>query len=536
MRSSSVAALGAVASLTSWDRSVAALPAVPQSKTGKIWIDVEEVIGEINKNIYGHFLEHVGRCVYDGTWVGEKSAIPNDGGIRRDAIETLRRLRAPVVRWPGGCFADTYHWRDGVGPRAQRPKRWNLWWESYEPNAFGTDEFIQYCRAVGADPYLSINVGTGSVPEALDWLEYCNSDKDTDNARLRAAHGHAKPHGVRYWGVGNENWGCGGVYDPKDYAREYLRYAMYLKRWFWPSKGLSAVPIELIAVGHTGPDWNQIFLEQVRNSLPLLDHLSIHRYFRLQDGQSLNMPGGGLPEWSATQFSDDQYYLLVGRIRQLEQDIQEALNLIDYYVAGRKKIGLIVDEWGTWHPEATFESGFYQQNTLRDAIMAASVFNLFNSRCRNIVMANIAQAFNILQAVGLTRDSQMILTPTFHVHEMYLPHQGAKLVRSRIETPRYEVRDGARRHSRDAVNISVSLKTNRLFLTAVNEDLAQDLDFEITVRGGNRRARPAGGSGRKMSETTTHLKIRSRSSRRRTPRFSKAANSAFSCRRTRSAP
>jgi alpha-N-arabinofuranosidase len=494
LRSSSLAALGAMASSALAPSPAASGAAAPQPKTGRIWIDVEDVIGEINKNLYGHFLEHVGRCVYDGTWVGENSGTPNDRGIRRDAIEALRRLRAPVVRWPGGCFADTYHWRDGIGPSAKRPKRWNLWWEKYESNAFGTDEFIRYCRLVGADPYLSINVGTGSVQEALDWLEYCNSDKDTENTRLRAANGHPEPHGVRYWGVGNENWGCGGLYDPKDYAREYLRYALYLKRWFWPSKGLSSVPIELVAVGHTGPDWNQIFLEQMRNWLPLLDHLSIHRYFRLQANQSLSKPPGGFPEWSAVQFTDDQYYLLVSRVNQLEQDIQEALNLIDYYVAGRKKIGLIVDEWGTWHPEATFETGFYQQNSMRDAIIAASVFNLLNSRCRDIVMANIAQAFNILHAVALTQDSQMILTPTFHVHEMYLPHQGAKLVRSRIETPSYEVREEGRSRRRDAVNVSASLKSNRLLLTAVNEDLAQDLEFEITLRG----ARPGSANGRRL--------------------------------------
>ena len=427
LHSSTLATCGAVASLGLAGRGFGA-PA--QANKGRIWIDVQDEIGKISRNLYGHFFEHVGSLVYDGIWVGEDSSIPNDRGIRKDAIETLRRLKPPVARWPGGCFADAYHWRDGIGPRPQRPRRWNLWWEKIETNDFGTDEFIRYCRLVGAEPYLSLNLGTGTVQEALDWLEYCNFNKDTEITRLRAANGHPEPYNVRYWGVGNENWGCGGLYDAQDYAREYLRYAVYLKHWLWPSKGISSVSIELVAGGGGSPDWNQIVMEQLRDRLLLVDHLSIHRYLRLQPAQPLPTPQGGLPPWSATQFTDDQYYLLVSRVAELERNIQKALDVIDYYAGGRKKIGLIVDEWGTWHPEANFESGLNQQNALRDAIIAGSGFNLFNSRCRDISMANIAQAFNVLQAVGLTKGPQMILTPTFYVHEMYLNHQDAQLVRS----------------------------------------------------------------------------------------------------------
>jgi alpha-N-arabinofuranosidase len=454
-----------------------------QPKVGKIWIDVDEVLGEINRNIYGHMAEHVGRAVYDGIWVGRKSGIPNEEGFRRDAIQALRRLRAPVLRWPGGCFADAYHWKDGVGPAERRPKQWNLWWEQYESNAVGTDEFIRLCRLTGAEPYICINVGTGSVQEAVAWVEYCNSDKDTEAARLRAANGSAAPYGVRYWAVGNENWGCGGLYDPEDYAREYLRYALYLKRWLWPSRGLSAVPLELVAAGHTQHDWNRIFLEKVRNWLPLIDHLSIHHYFRLHPNQPLNLPTTGLPASGDVQFNHDEYYLLLSRVDELKQYIQNAVDLIGYYSAGKKKIGLVVDEWGTWHPEAVFESGFYQQNTLRDAIVAGSVLNLFNHSCREIIMANLAQAFNVLQAIGLTRDSQMVLTPTYYTLEMYQQHQGAKLVRSRIETPTYEVQDGGRKLTRDSVNVSVSLQQNGLLLTAVNEDLSREMEFEVVLRG-----------------------------------------------------
>jgi alpha-N-arabinofuranosidase len=484
LRSSAAIALGITAhSLFEGGRLPAYAVAEAQARGGKIWIDVDEAIGEINRNIYGHMVEHVGRAVYDGIWVGTDSDVPNDEGFRRDAIRALRQLRAPVLRWPGGCFADAYHWKDGIGPSGRRPKQWNLWWEKYESNAMGTDEFIRFCRLAETEPYLSLNLGTGNVQEALQWVEYCNSEKDTEQARLRAANGSTAPYGVRYWGVGNETWGCGGLYDAEDYAREYLRYALYLKRWLWPSRGISAVPLELIAVGHTQQDWNQIFLEKARSWLSLVDHLSIHHYFRLYPGQPLNMPATGLPASGDIEFTDNEYYLLLSRVDELKKNVQDASELIAYYSAGKKKIGLVVDEWGTWHPGAVFENGFYQQNTLRDAILAGSVLNLFNHRCREIVMANLAQAFNVLQSIGLTKTSQMVLTPTFHTMEMYQQHQGAQLVRSRIDTPTYELQDGGRRVTRDAVNVSVSLRQNRLLLTAVNEDLSRDLEFDVVLRG-----------------------------------------------------
>jgi alpha-L-arabinofuranosidase len=495
LRSSALATVGGAATLTLAGESISThrMAGLQPPPGWKIWVDVEEVLGEINRNIYGHMIEHVGRAAYDGTWVGDDASIPHDSGLRKDAIEAFRRLRAPVVRWPGGCFADAYHWPDGVGPRVKRPKRRNLWWGQDEPNSFGTDEFIRFCRLAEAEPYLSINVGTGTVQEALNWLEYCNSDKDTEYTRLRAANGHPAPYGVRYWGIGNETWGCGGLFTPDDYAREYLRYALYLKHWMWPSKGISAVPIELIAVGHTGEKWNQIFLENVRNWLTLVDHLSIHHYYR-DPSQPLETPPGGLPVSGDVQFSDKEYYVLVNRTSEMERHLQAAVDVISYYSAGRKKIGLIVDEWGTWHPQATFETGFYQQNTLRDAIIAGSTLNLFNRRCRDIVMANLAQAFNVLQAVGLTKGPAMVLTPTFYVMEMYRLHQGASLVRSRINTPSYEIDGGARKTVREAVNVSCSLARNRLLLTAVNEELTRDLEFQIELRG----ARPHSARGLRL--------------------------------------
>jgi alpha-N-arabinofuranosidase len=479
LRSSALAATGGAVALTFAGSSTALSRMIgyQQPQTGKIWIDVDDVEGEINRNIYGQMIEHVGRAVYDGTWVGEDSKVPHDGGIRKAAIETFRRLQAPVVRWPGGCFADAYHWQEGVGPRAKRPLRRNLWWGQDEPNSFGTDEFMRFCRLAGAEPYLSINVGTGSVQEALNWLEYCNSDKDSEYTRLRAANGHPAPYAVRYWGVGNENWGCGGIFTPDDYAREYLRYALYLKHWLWPTKGISASPIELIAAGHTADKWNQTFLETARNSLYLVDHLSIHHYYR-EPSQSLETPPGGIPASGDVQFNDQEYYAMVNRTSEMERHVQNAVDLLGYYTAGRKKIGLIIDEWGTWHPQ----------------IMAGSTLNFFNRRCRHVVMANLAQAFNVLQAIGLTKDAAMVLTPTFFVMELYRLHQGARLVRSRVSAPHYEIESGARKTQREAVNVSSSINQKRLLLTAVNESLTQDLEFVVELRG----ARPKVATGRRL--------------------------------------
>jgi alpha-N-arabinofuranosidase len=502
LSNSAVAAIGGALAIHLPVGSVTSAFGPAQPQVGKILIDFDEVVGEINRNIYGHMLEAVGRAIYDGIWVGESSSTPNEKGFRKDSISIFQRLRAPVIRWPGGCFADTYHWEDGIGPKEKRPKRWSLWWEQYETNAVGTDEFVYFCRQVQAEPYLSINVGTGSVKEALAWVEYCNSEKDTDITRLRRANGNAAPYNVRYWGIGNETWGCGGLYDPEQYAQEYLRYALFLKRWFWPSNGISSIPLQLIAAGHTAPDWNQKFMEKVRNWLPLVDHLSIHDYFRTNPNQPLDTPPGGIPVAGDIQFTDKEYYLLVSRIDDLKRHCQEAIDVINYYVGGRKKVGLIVDEWGAWHPQATFETGFYQQNTLRDAIIAGSCFNYFNNRCRDITMANIAQGFNVLQSVGLSRGSAMILTPTFHVMEMYRGHQGAKLVRSLVETPRYEFEDGGRKRAREAVNVSASLNGQKLLITAVNEDIAKDLEFVVSIRGA--RARSAAGTRLWTSNVREH--------------------------------
>jgi len=431
----------------------------------RITVRLDDSLGTISPMLYGHFAEHLGECIYGGIWVGEDSPIPNTHGIRNDTATALRRLRAPVIRWPGGCFADDYHWRDGVGPRKNRPTRLNTWWRGIEPNSFGTHEFIGLCRQTGAEPYICLNVGSGTPEEAAAWLEYCNCALPTTRAQQRAADGSPQPFGVRYWGVGNENWGCGGRFDPDDYAREYRRFACYLR-------GRSSSPIELVACGHTTPDWNRRFLETL-GDFGMLDHLSIHRYYNCGH---------------ATEFTDTEYYNLFPRALQVEQDIVEAAAAIALLNRTGRKIGVAVDEWGVWHPEARVENGLFQPNTLRDALVAAAVLDVFNRHADKVTMANIAQTVNVLQCVVQTQEEKMWLTPTYHVFTLYKQHMGKAAVRVDLDgVPTVEARraDGAAVQL-PVVSASASLDAakGQCAVTLANLHLAEPLDVAITLRGG----------------------------------------------------
>jgi len=429
----------------------------------KLTVRLDDPIATISPMLYGHFAEHLGRCIYEGLWVGDDSPIPNTRGIRNDTVAALRKLAAPVIRWPGGCFADDYHWRDGVGPRHQRPRRMNLWWHDEEPNHFGTHEFIDLCRQAGAEPYICLNVGSGSPEEAAGWVEYCNYAGDTSRARERAAHGHPEPFGVRYWGVGNENWGCGGRFAPDDYAREYRRFACYLR-----GRGRA---IELIACGHTGPDWNRTFLDTL-GDLNTIDHLSVHRYIKCGD---------------AVDFSDTEHYNLYPRALQVEADIVEAATALALYNRTGRHIGVIVDEWGVWHPEARGDSGLYQRNTLRDALVAAAVFDVFNRHADKVTMANIAQTINVLQCLCQTQGEAMWLTPTYHAFDLYKPHMGNAAVRLDLDdVPTVEAR-GADGRAVALPVVSASASVDEAGKTAVvtlqNLHLAEPCPCTIRLRG-----------------------------------------------------
>ncbi len=418
----------------------------------------DEPVGRINPNIYGHFIEHLGTCVEEGIWVGMDSTIPNEGGIRSDVVEALAAIEVPVVRWPGGCFADQYDWRDGIGPRNQRPRRQNIWWQKEEDNHFGTGEFLQFCRLTGTQPYICGNVGSGTPREMLEWLEYCNYDGDTDLARLRAANGHPQPYDVTYWGVGNENYGCGGKLCPEEYARRYRSFATYLRP--------RSSDIRLIACGHDH-EWNHRFLNEL-GSADTIDLLSIHHYYKA--GHS-------------TDFSDDEYYSLMADALRLEDRIVRDTHLIRFFEgddAGR--VGLAIDEWGAWHPDAS-SPGLYQQSTLRDALSAALLFDVFNRHCDSVHMTNIAQTMNVLHCLIQTAGESMWVTPTYHAYDLYRPHMDGEALRVVLECDSIEASTGAGQRDLPLLSASVSRHNDDLFITATNLHLTEPANLRIVLSG-----------------------------------------------------
>jgi len=433
-----------------------------------IEILLPEIIGTINPNLYGHFAEHLGACIFEGIWVGEDSKIPNTGGIRNDVVAALKRIRPPVIRWPGGCFADDYHWQDGIGPRSQRPRRVNIHWgEVIETNHFGTHEFVRFCRMVGAEPYICGNVGSGSPKEMRDWVEYCNFPGDSTLSQMRAENGSSEPFRVRYWGVGNENWGCGGHFSPEDYGTEYKRFATYLRDF--------GTPLYLIACGPSGNDtaWTHRFFEKIRVDHPW--HPPLH-------GFSAHYYCG--TAGTATQYTEDQWYQLLHQAAGMEALIVQQRALLDGFDP-RRAIGLVVDEWGAWHPAGPGRnpSFLWQQNTLRDALVAALTLDIFNRHANKVVMGNIAQTINVLQSMILTDGPRMVVTPTCHVYEMYQAHQGAQSIRTIIETPGISFHVGSERRELFGLAGSASLKDNTLTLTLVNPHASDPVEATIQLRG-----------------------------------------------------
>jgi alpha-N-arabinofuranosidase len=409
-------------------------------------------VDTIAPETYGHFAEHLGRCIYGGVWVGEDADVDAVDGLRTDTLELLEALELQVLRWPGGCFADDYHWEDGVGPREERPRRRNLFWAQgrserfEESNDFGTEEFLRLCRRVDAEPYLAGNVGTGSPDELLDWVEYCNHDGDTEPASMQAEYGREQPHGVRYWGVGNENWGCGGRFDPDDYGREYRRFANYLRA----AESRLTDPLELVAVGHITEDWNREVLEAIGDP-DLLDHLSVHRY---------------ISAGPATGFDEEEYYRLLARARRFGEDVDRAAATVEALMPGAD-VGVMVDEWGVWHPEAVSENGLEQANTVRDGLVAASALDQFNARADVLSMANLAQTVNVLQCVVETDAENAWPTPTYRVFDLYRSHAGATAVPVDVETDRRTFDDED--HDLPLVSASAS-RDEDLFVTLSNRD------------------------------------------------------------------
>ena len=383
----------------------------------------------ISRHIYGHFSEHLGRCIYGGYWVGEDSPIPNVRGIRKDVVAALKKIKIPNLRWPGGCFADEYHWKDGIGPRAERPKMINTHWGGVtEDNSFGTHEFLDLCEQLSdpsgprCEPYICGNVGSGTVQELSQWVEYCNFDGVSPMADTRKKNGREKPWQVQFWGIGNESWGCGGNMTPEFYADNYRRYATYVRKYG------NVSPYKIACGSHdTNYDWTRVVMEKTcgerGNSL---DGLSLHYY---------TVPGEWAHKGSATNFSEDEWLITMRKAYFMDELVRKHGAIMDEFDP-KQKVSLVVDEWGTWFDvEPGTNPGFlYQQNSLRDALVAAVHFNIFNNYAERIGMANIAQTINVLQSVILTEGAKMLLTPTYHAFDMYKVHHDAVKLPVHVES------------------------------------------------------------------------------------------------------
>ncbi len=433
----------------------------------KIRIWMSEKGPTISPFIYGHFIEHLGRCIYDGLWVGEKSKIPNRAGLRSDVFEAFGRVNPPILRWPGGCFADDYHWQDGIGPRTKRPRTLNLHYKTEETNEFGTHEFIELCRNLRTEPYICLNVGSGNPSEAKAWVEYCNYARDTRWADLRRKNGAKEPLGVRFWGIGNEPWGCGALMNPENYSTEYKRFACYIKDF--------DNSLQLVAAGHAATGWNLKLMEGLRDDLNLVDYLSIHAY----------LSAGG-----ALDFTERDYYnLLGGRAADLEYHIKRAEEVVGYYERGYKDVGIAVDEWGTWNQSWNIkEHGFEAPMTLRDALFAAQALHIFQRHSRKVRMANIAQAVNIGHCLFKTQGESLILTPTYYVFRMMRAHQGEKALPVDVDCGTFDTISGLpKREQKPYPLLSVSASLSRksdLTISVLNADLKADILSEIHLDGG----------------------------------------------------
>ncbi len=417
----------------------------------------------INKNIYGQFAEHLGRLIYEGLWVGEGSSVPNTRGLRNDVVGALKELHVPVLRWPGGCFADEYHWRDGIGPRDRRPRRPNASWGGVDTNAFGTHEFMDLAEMLGADAYINGNVGSGTPQEMMEWIEYMTSDSDSTLANLRRQNGREKPWRVPFFAVGNETWGCGGNMRPEFYADVYRQYATFIKNH-------SGNQILKLASGgyDENYNWTEVLMREAGKQM---DGLSLHYY---------TLPTG---DWqkkgSAAEFGEREWHATLARTLRVEGYIEKHAAVMDKYDP-QKRVGLMVDEWGTWYDPAPGTGGLYQQNTLRDAVVAGLNLNIFNRHADRVRMTNIAQMVNVLQAMVLTDKEKMVLTPTYHVFRMYRVHQNATLVPVELEAPPYTFEQS----SVPSLNVSASRDAEgRLHLSVVNLDPTRAADVTTTVEG-----------------------------------------------------
>lgn len=467
--------------------------------SARIDILPDEVIGTITPDIYGHFTEHLGGCIYDGIWVGENSKIANAGGIRQALIDHLKRLKPPVIRWPGGCFADSYNWRDGVGPRNTRPRRTNFWADTdylskapdgpqkYEPNQFGTNEFVHLCKSVGAEPYFAGNVRSGSARDFYEWIEYCNSPAGTTTtAELRAKGGDPNPFPVRFWGVGNESWGCGGAFTGADYAVEFRRFIEWVPRF--------GIKLAFIASGPNVDDyaWTHSFFQKLTEKGPGI--------LRNVYGTALHYYCGTTGTGAADQFTPAEWYELLFKANRMEQLITNHWQIMGE-VDKDRRVKLVVDEWGAWHhTDPSIDPSYLWAYfpTLRDALVSGITLDIFNRHADKVAMANAAQLINNIHSSFLAAGDRFTVTPVYHVFDMYAAHQGNKSIRAIVAAPR------ARQSSQYPLTLSgsCSLRNKRAVLTVVNPDIENGQETEINARN----ARIAGGRATVLTSSDMHAR------------------------------
>jgi len=440
-------------------------PITAQQPNNNIIIYADSGKSTISRHIYGQFSEHLGHCIYGGLWVGENSTIPNTNGVRNDIIDALKRIKIPNLRWPGGCFADEYHWMDGIGPKDKRPKIVNTNWGGVtEDNSFGTNEFLNMCEVLGTEPYISANAGSGTVEEMAKWVEYMNADGESPMANMRRQNGREKPWNVKFLGIGNESWGCGGNMRPEFYSDVFRKYSTYCKDY-----GNS----RLFKIASGAPDfyydWTETLMKNIGNRM---NGISLHYY---------TVKGWDGSKGSATDFTGDEYFETLKKCEAIETALKNHIAIMDKYDP-EKKISLMVDEWGTWFDTepGTNPAFLFQQNTMRDAFVAALTLNIFHKYCDRVKMANIAQLVNVLQALILTNNEKMILTPTYFVFDLYKVHHDAAYLPLSINSEKYIVNND----TLDAVSATASrdsMGTIHISLVNINPD--KDISITCSLEG-----------------------------------------------------
>ncbi len=420
----------------------------------------------ISKHIYGHFAEHLGRCIYNGIYVGPRSPLKNTNGLRTDVIDALKKLNIPTLRWPGGCFADTYHWKEGIGPLENRPSLVNIHWGAItEDNSFGTHNFLELCELLQAEPYITGNMASGTVQELSEWVQYVNFQGQGPMSELRRNNGRIQPWKVKYWGLGNEAWGCGGNMAPESYANEYRKFSSFLYNY------ADDFRLFRIASGPNSDDynWTEVLMKNIPNYL--IEGISLHHY------ATVDWKNKG----SAVDFTEQEYFACMQKALYMEELLTRHGAIMDRYDPD-KKIALVVDEWGSWYnvEQGTHPGFLYQQNTMRDAMIAAVTLNIFNQFSQRVHMANLAQAVNVLQAVILTDNEKLVLTPTYHIMNMYKVHQEARLINLKINSEIYKINE----NEIPAISGSASLdKNDLLHLSLANIHGSKTIDVAIEIQG-----------------------------------------------------